>query len=466
MSRSNTQNSDQEKVSIWSRMTFVMLFVIPFFGMIAYGVVDPWAMSVMAILTAAMLLMRIADGLQTGSFRYSSSFLQLSLIGLILLAIVQLLPIFPPLPADLITSAPRISLSLDPYATRFWLIKAVIVLVYLSTALVEINTKQRAKQIVFGIVIFGAAMAFFGISQALINPGSIYGLRPTPQAISFGPFVNRHHFAGFMEMTIGLTLSILIGRGAKPDKRTFLIFAIALMGIASVMVSSRGGMLSIAGVVAFIIAANYFIRRKDAAMERSTFRRKLTVSAAAIALIFGIFGTVVFLGSGDALVRGIGATETADVSNGRFHFWSVSAKIFATNPIIGVGFDAFGAAFPKFDTWNGTFRIEQAHNDYIQTLTDGGIIGFALLVVFIWLFLRNGLRNISSATEGFHRSVVIGAFAGCLGIMIHSFFDFPLRTNSNLFFFMLLVSIAMLPKAMFPEHRTHRRSEISEQSPE
>jgi O-antigen ligase len=339
------------------------------------------------------------------------------------------------------------------------------VLVYFSTALIEINTKRRAKQLVFGIVIFGTAMAFFGIAQDLINPGSIYGLRPTPQAISFGPFVNRHHFAGFMEMTIGLTLSILLCGGTKPDKRSFLIFAVAVMGVAAVMISSRGGMLSIAGVTAFVIAASFFAKRKSNESANGSTRAKLTVAAAAIALVLGIFGTVIFLGSGDAVIRGIGASETADVSNGRFHFWSVSAKIIAADPIIGVGFDAFGSAFTKFDSWNGTYRIEQAHNDYIQMLTDGGMVGFAFIAVFIWLFLRNGLRNISNASEGFHRSAVIGSFAGCLGIMIHSFFDFPLRTNSNLFFFVLLVSVAMLPKALF-SHHSRRRSNVNEPSQE
>ena len=47
-------------------------------------------------------------------------------------------------------------------------------------------------------------MAFFGILQRLAHPEGIYGFRETPQAIPFGPFVNQHHFAAFMEMTSGV----------------------------------------------------------------------------------------------------------------------------------------------------------------------------------------------------------------------------------------------------------------------
>lgn len=42
------------------------------------------------------------------------------------------------------------------------------------------------------------------------------------------------------------------------------------------------------------------------------------------------------------------------------------------------------------------------------------------------------------------RGLAVGAFAGCVGILVHSFVDFPLRTPSNAFFFLLLVVLATL----------------------
>src|SRR5690606_14246330 len=210
------------------------------------------------------------------------------LVGLILLGAFQLLPLAAPLSPELIADGGRNSLSLDPYATRWWLIKAVTVLVYFASALVLIDSKRRAKQVIYGIIIFGAAAAFFGIVQELIDPGAIYGLRPTPQAISFGPFVNRHHFAGFMEMTIGVTLSVLIGGGVQPNRRTFVVFALALMAIAAMMTGSRGGILSIFGVVAFILAVKFIIYKREGRRQEISVR-KLLVAPAAIVLVLGIF---------------------------------------------------------------------------------------------------------------------------------------------------------------------------------
>ena len=83
---------------------------------------------------------------------------------------------------------------------------------------------------------------------------------------------------------------------------------------------------------------------------------------------------VLFLSGADPLVRGTGLRGgKGDVTSGRMHFWSVAWQIFLEHPIAGAGFDAFGVAFTRLDTWNGYFRVEQAHNDYLQMLADGKI---------------------------------------------------------------------------------------------
>jgi len=159
-------------------------------------------------------------------------------------------------------------------------------------------------------------------------------------------------------------------------------------------------------------------------------------------LLIVLFGAVLLLGGDAPLSRGIGLTTQADVSSGRLHFWSVGLQIFAAHPIIGAGLDAFGTAFPLYDTWNGNFRVEQAHNDYLQILADAGITGFLCVAAFIFLLFKQGFQKISAEHSHFRRSVSVGAMAGCFGILIHSFFDFPLRTSSNAFFFLLFAVFA------------------------
>jgi O-antigen ligase len=120
----------------------------------------------------------------------------------------------------------------------------------------------------------------------------------------------------------------------------------------------------------------------------------------------------------------------------------VTLQIIRDYPIFGAGFNAYGVAFTRYDTWNGTLRIEQAHNDYLQIFADAGIFGFACAIAFVYFLFKQGLEKINQTSDRFRRGVAVGALAGCFGILLHSFFDFPLRTPSNAFYFLILVTLA------------------------
>ena len=434
----------EEKPSLVNRAIFVLLCVIPVFSTIAFGAVDALAMSALSLLAAVLLILWIADAWPKREFRFDSSAMQLPILGLILIGCVQLLPISNPgVSADLLNIPVVSSLSLDPYATRFFLIRLIICLIFFSAALTHINTRERLQKIVLVIIVFGSAMAFLGILQWLANPEGIYGLRPTPQAIPFGSFVNQHHFAAFMEMTAGVTLGLLFGDATRKDKKLLLGMAAAVMGIAVIFTSSRGGVISFLGVLGFVISIQPSAVSSQRSGETGNAKRKLILAAGSVALILVILGTVVYLGGGELLLRAIGLQNNqADVTSGRLHFWSAAWQIFLANPILGAGFDAFGVAFSRYDTLHGQFRVEQAHNDYLQILTDAGIFGFACAAAFIFLLFKKSLDLIRISTDPFRRGTAVGALAGCFGILIHSFFDFPLRTPSNTFFFLLLIVMA------------------------
>jgi O-antigen ligase len=142
-------------------------------------------------------------------------------------------------------------------------------------------------------------------------------------------------------------------------------------------------------------------------------------------------------------------------------FWQTALRIFLNHPIIGVGLDAFGAAYSIYDTSSGAFRIEQAHNDYLQILADAGILGFASVAGFIFLLIKDGTTRIRESSAGFRRGAAIGALAGCVGILAHSFFDFPLRTPANAFIFLMLAAIATVSIPEEKSHRSRRRRSSS-----
>jgi O-antigen ligase len=170
-----------------------------------------------------------------------------------------------------------------------------------------------------------------------------------------------------------------------------------------------------------------------------------------------VVGSLVYLGGEASMLRGFGVQRAGeDISSGRFHFWSVAWQIFLANPILGTGLDSFAMAFTRFDTESGIFRIEQAHNEYLQMLADAGIIGFLIVMSFIVLLVRKALTRLKEESDDLVRTTVIGGLAGCVGIFVHSIFDFPLRTAGNAYMFLLVIAAMFAPVAL-KSHRTSGR---------
>jgi len=429
-----------------SGIIFFLLSVTLIFAPVAFGAVDFWAAGILTLIAFLIVVLWLFDAWRTGEFTFNTNRLQIPVIGFILIGLIQLLPLrAADITAGALSVSAASSLSLDPYTTRFAVVQLCVYLVFFAASLTFIDSTKRVRKMVLLIIIFGSLMAFFGILQRLANPEGIYGLRPTPYAVPFGSFVNQHHFAAFMEMTIGVTLGLLYNKSTKKDKRLLLVIAVVIMGIALVFTSSRGGVLSLFGVIGFITLASFLRQKTDEDdAPKSSFQNKFALIGGGLALVLVLFGSILLLGGGDSLTRGIGFINQADISNGRSHFWSVTLQIIRDYPIFGVGFNAYGVAFTHYDTWNGNLRIEQAHNDYLQIFADAGIFGFACAIAFVYFLFKQGLEKINQTTDRYRRGVAAGALAGCFGILLHSFFDFPLRTPSNAFYFLTLVTLVVV----------------------
>ncbi len=435
------------KASHPDKIVFALLCAMPVLSTVAFGAVDVWALGVNAFFAGLVVVCWTADAWLKKDFRFSANRLQIPLAGLILIGSVQLLPLRSlKLPANILSIPAAASLSLAPYATRLAIVQLVVYLIFFAAAQTFINDKNRLRKIVVLVVGFGSLMAFYGILQQLASLTAIYGLRPSSQAVPFASFINRHHFAALMEMTMGLTLGLLFGKATGGNKRFFLLIAALIMGIALVFTSSRGGIVSLLIVVGFVVTASLRLKPVGqggaAATATGNWRRNAVYIGGGLLIVLVLFGSVLLLGGDESLLRGVGLTNQADASGGRFHFWQIAWRIFLDYPVIGAGLDAFGTAFPRYDSWNGTYRVEQAHNDYLQILADAGIAGFACVAAFIYLLFKKSRTVTGEASDRFGRGAGIGALAGCSGILVHSFFDFPLRTPANALFFLILTVIA------------------------
>ena len=431
-----------------SRFAFLIVCLAIILSALAYGTVHYWALAVFFLGGVTILILWLIDSWNLGAFRISRNVLQLPLIGMFLLGLFQLLPLRHP--EDVGThSIPLVSsLSFDPYSTRFILVQTAALAIYFAAVLVFTDTPKRLRLLVRTIGVFGFFLAIFGLTQSFTSPDKIYWLRELPQSQAFGPFINRHHFAGYMELALALPLGLVFTGAIEKEKKFIYLFAAGLMAVALIMTNSRGGIISLLAELIFLVATMGLRRhrhkkKRDAEARPPRFRSAAMKAGLALALIVALFGGVVLLGGEDALTRVVGSVNTDDPTTGRAHFWSVTVDIIKTHPWIGTGLGAFGVVYTGYDSRNGMYRLEQAHNDYLQTLSDGGIVGAILGLFFIVNLFRMGFTRRESRDD-FRRGVATGAMAGCFAVLVHSFFDFTLHTPANALLFLVLAALATM----------------------
>ncbi len=430
-----------------SRFAFLIVCLAIILSALVYGTVHYWALALFFLGATTIVILWLVDGWKLGSFRISRNVLQLSLLGMLLLGCFQLLPLRRP--EDIGTNTiPLVgSLSLDPYSTRFILVQTFALMIYFAAVLVFTDTPKRLRLLVRTIAVFGFFLAIFGLTQSFTSPDKLYWIRDMPQSQAFGPFINRHHFAGYMELTLALPLGLVFTGAIEKEKKFIYLFAAGLMAVALVMTNSRGGIISLLAELLFLVATMGLRRRrhKKGSHQRQQPRIKSAAMKAglALSLVLALFGGVVLLGGEDALTRLVGSVNTDDPTTGRAHFWSVTVDIIKTHPWIGTGLGAFGVVYTGYDTRNGTYRLEQAHNDYLQVLSDAGIIGAVLALFFVVNLFRMGFTRRDSRDD-FRRGVATGAMAGCFAVLVHSFFDFTLHTPANALLFLVLAALATM----------------------
>ncbi len=72
--------------------------------------------------------------------------------------------------------------------------------------------------------------------------------------------------------------------------------------------------------------------------------------------------------------------------------------MFSAHPIAGVGLGGYWAAIPTYHEASGLQTPQEAHNDYLELLASGGLIGLAIGSWFLFVVFRRIRDNLQSAS--------------------------------------------------------------------
>ena len=126
-----------------------------------------------------------------------------------------------------------------------------------------------------------------------------------------------------------------------------------------------------------------------------------------------------------------------------------SLRMFSQRPILGWGLGTFPTVYPQFRSFYTNSFVNAAHNDYLQLLTETGIVGFAIAIWFLIAAFRPAIRKTRNWPSDVNGAVAVAALLGICGILVHSFVDFNLQIPANAMLFYVLCTVA----AMEPRFR-------------
>lgn len=312
------------------------------------------------------------------------------------------------------------------YATEADLLNCIAYALLFFVASESWRSAADRHRILGMLAAFGFAVALFAVLQGFSSPGKLYWtITPQYGGAVYGPYVNRNHFAGLMELLAPVAFVLAALRRRTGEQRILLIFAGILMGISIVTSQSRAG--TVAFALEMLVMGAVLFRTRD-------FRR---MGPALLFAIFGFGAFVIWFGGGDLFQRFIGLSDYMRVSVVK----DARAMILA-RPVLGWGLGTFPEIYPHFRTFYTNLFVNQAHNDLVQFVIEMGIVGAAVAMWFVVALYRSSLRVVNKWSGSTVEAGALAGLVGCTGLLFHSLFDFNLHIPANAAAFFIFVALA------------------------
>jgi O-antigen ligase len=297
----------------------------------------------------------------------------------------------------------------------------------------------------------GFAAALVGLAQRATAPTLLlWTWTPLDRgAQPFGPFVNRNHFASWLLLASSLTAGYLIAhiRSHRLEQHSsrrlilrdlledgsalFLSAAVAAMLFALVGSLSRAALLG--AFAALALGAWVGGRRQQLDRRPVKFAAATVVALLALAVWANREG---LLGRLESMA--------GDNQVGRPAIWSETMPVVRDFWLTGTGAGTYGRAMLRYQRTRPDMLFNQAHNEYLQLLAEGGLLLALPATLALAAWLRLARRRVGQDPHEL-LWIRIGALAGCFGLAVQSFFETGLRMPANALLFALLAAIVVHP---------------------
>ncbi|MFI5251666.1 MAG: O-antigen ligase family protein [Bacteroidota bacterium] len=268
----------------------------------------------------------------------------------------------------------------------------------------------------------------------VISPSFFSLVAISNQQEYFSTFGNSTYFAGYLVMILPVAIATLINiSGWNRTKFALMILVISILYLL-VMTESRS-----AWIGALVSMGLFFLINYSKSSIRWMFLGGLC--AAAIATYF-LFPELI-----QRRLSTISLNNPESSLARRLFFYEGAIRAFLASPVIGNGVGNFSIVLPKFRSTNyWMFKSEDivphAHNEYLEILSETGIIGFTVFIIILVLTFKSIGRFVKNQS-GERRTLLIGYLGSLIGVLIDNMGSLNLRTIPVIMGFWMFLALAL-----------------------
>lgn len=354
-----------------------------------------------------------------------------------------------------------LTLSVDPHATRDFWFKTVAYECMFCLTLLVVDTRQRLELLLKTLVVSGTLQAFYG--SIMVLSGLEYGfvIKKFATGLVTGTYVNRNHLAGYLNLCLAVGIGLMISKlggeaihtwrqrirsiaslllGEKTRLRVYLI----VMVIGLVLTRSRGGNAAFFASTLIVGAIGLLLMRNA---PRSTMFFLVSIVAVDIFVVGTWFGV-------DQVAKRIQETEvTSKVDNllpteNRDEVDRLALNYAKDYLFTGSGGGTFYVTFPTYQNRSVVGFFDHAHNDYLQLLTETGVIGLALCILIVLLAAVQALLALRRRNDSLMRGTAFGVMLAICWLTIHSTMDFNMQIPANALTMTVILALAWVAAAL------------------
>jgi len=435
-------------------MAIILLLIIGTPLLYARFVYNPWFISTMKI-TFVQILVIIAGSLYLltkGKYKIVKSGLNYPIIAFIIVCTISLIS------------------TIDVYSSLYSLLTIVILagLYFLVPDIVREG--QQVRKIMVSLIFVSGTISIYGIGQYFGI--DLLNLKVVGSGNISGPFENRNVLASFLVFTMPVSAGLLFEKISKKSKIVIGLAGIITL-VALIYTRTRGAWVGLVGAMAFFTGSKLMAQGGMRNFFERIFSKKFLIIIFLLAIFLGLLIRYDYKKQGSFTKKFLSIGDLKDpATRHRFVMWHTGMDIIEEHLLLGTGIGTFRKIYPKYQSrylrtekygiFQGLSRF--AHNDYLETTADTGILGLGtflwLIVTLYWMGLKK-LRQIVQST--YSPNLLIITLSSLTAVLIHGFFHYSLYLPTTSMLFWLWLGLLNTDGTKLEETKENIRPSIARQ---